>query len=151
MPEDSQICPVCNSVVEPGAATCSSCGYSFAEKTQAFTPLAAEQAEVTMGVPPTDTPVLEVADGMYKGEQFVLGQGTFTIGRDPKCDIFLNNTTVSRYHASIVIENDTVQIVDAGSLNGTWVDGAVVEDAYLHAGSRINIGTFSMVFKYKKS
>ena len=37
-------------------------------------------------------------------------------------------------------------IEDLGSLNGTWVDGAIVNNAALHDGSTIQIGTFRMVF-----
>lgn len=40
---------------------------------------------------------LEVLSGPYAGESFTLGNGTFTVGRDPKCDIFLSNMTVSRH------------------------------------------------------
>ena len=78
-----------------------------------------------------------------------MGEGTFTIGRDPSCDFFLNNTTVSRRHAVITVERDRARIVDNGSLNGTWVDGAVVDAAPLVSGSKVQIGSFEMMFKRK--
>ena len=37
-------------------------------------------------------------------------------------------------------------VEDLGSLNGTWVDGAIVNRAMLKDGSTIQIGTFRMVF-----
>ena len=37
-------------------------------------------------------------------------------------------------------------VEDLGSLNGTWVDGAIVSKASLKDGSTIQIGTFRMVF-----
>lgn len=77
----------------------------------------------------------------------MLDEGTFTLGRDPKCDIFLSNMTVSRHHSTIVIDGSEAKITDAGSTNGTWVDGQVVDEAPLVAGTRVQIGTFDMIFK----
>ena len=39
-----------------------------------------------------------------------------------------------------------MSIEDLGSLNGTWVDGAIVSKANLRDGSTVQIGTFRMVF-----
>ena len=39
-----------------------------------------------------------------------------------------------------------VTIEDLRSLNGTWVDGAIVSRASLRDGSTVQIGTFRMVF-----
>ncbi len=33
-----------------------------------------------------------------------------------------------------------------GSLNGTWVDGAIVNGAPLHDGSSVQIGTFTLIY-----
>ncbi len=141
---------MCAAALEAGATVCT-CGFKLGMPTQQFEPVTAAIPEVTSGVPRTNTPVLEVASGVYEGEQFVLGQGTFTLGRDPKCDVFLNNMTVSRQHASINVDGTSVLFTDLGSLNGSWVDGAVVDEAYLHPGSHIQIGTFVMIFKYKNA
>ena len=54
-----------------------------------------------------------------------------TIGRDPANGIFLNDMTVSRSHARIIREGLGARIEDLGSLNGTWVDGAIVNAAPL--------------------
>ena len=57
--------------------------------------------------------------------------------------------TVSRHHARIDLRNIATgyaTIEDLGSLNGTWVDGAIVSKASLKDGSTIQIGTFRMVF-----
>ena len=56
--------------------------------------------------------------------------------------------TVSRHHATITIDGPKASITDAGSLNGTWVNGEVVDQAELTPGSRVQIGTFDMVFKF---
>lgn len=98
----------------------------------------------------SSTPELEVLSGPYAGESFALGDGTFTVGRDPKCDIFLSNMTVSRHNSTIVIDGAHVKIMDADSTNGTWVDGKIVDEAELVPGTHVQIGTFDMVFKRVK-
>lgn len=54
--------------------------------------------------------------------------------------------TVSRTHAKIVRTPFGTTIEDLGSLNGTWVDGAIVTAAPLHDGSTVQIGTFTLVY-----
>ena len=68
------------------------------------------------------------------------------IGRDPANGIFLNDMTVSRSHARIIREGLGARIEDLGSLNGTWVDGAIVNAAPLHDGSSVQIGTFTLIY-----
>ena len=140
-------CPVCNETLQPDQTECPRCGFKLVGKTQVFKPVSAAgatQAETRA----KGLPALEIVSGPYAGETFPLGTGSFTLGRDPKCDIFLSNMTVSRHHATIVVDADGARITDAGSLNGTWVDGKVVDEAPLSAGTRVQIGTFDMVFKY---
>ena len=60
-----------------------------------------------------------------------------------------NDMTVSRHHARMDLGNIAAgyaTIEDLGSLNGTWVDGAIATRATLKDGSTIQIGTFRMVF-----
>ena len=83
------------------------------------------------------------------GETFELEGNETSLGRDPKNGVFLNDMTVSRRHARIdlsQIQSGFATIEDLGSLNGTWVDGAIVNRAMLKDGSTIQIGTFRMVF-----
>ena len=94
----------------------------------------------------TPTPVLTIIKGPQTGNTFELEGPETTIGRDPANGIFLNDMTVSRAHAKIVRNAAGVLIEDLGSLNGTWVDGAIANRASLKDGSTIQIGTFRMVF-----
>ena len=60
-----------------------------------------------------------------------------------------DSMTVSRRHAKMDLTNVSaglVTIEDLRSLNGTWVDGAIVSRASLRDGSTVQIGTFRMVF-----
>ena len=140
-------CPICNEPLVDGQTECPRCGFKLIGQTQAFKPVASGSEDVPAAAP-TGKPALEVLSGPYVGESFVMGTGSFTLGRDPKCDVFLSNMTVSRHHATITIDDSGAHIVDAGSLNGTWVDGEVVDEADLVMGSHVQIGTFDMVFKY---
>ena len=51
---------------------------------------------------------------------FTLKEGGNIVGRIPTCDITLHNETVSRQHAFILINNNTVRLNDLGSKNFTF-------------------------------
>lgn len=94
-------------------------------------------------------PSLGIIKGPHAGITFDLDQPIITIGRDPSNSVFLNDMTVSRRHARIDLSNASnglVTIEDLGSLNGTWVDGAIINRAALSDGATVQIGTFRMVF-----
>ena len=91
-------------------------------------------------------PVLSIIKGPQTGNNFELEGMEITIGRDPANAIFLNDMTVSRSHAKILRSATGAIIEDLGSLNGTWVDGAIVNSAPLHDGSSVQIGTFTLIY-----
>lgn len=98
-------------------------------------------------------PVITIVKGPQTGETFELDSAHITLGRDPKNSIFLNDMTVSRHHAQIDLSNlglGYATIEDLNSLNGTWVDGAIINKATLQDGSTIQIGIFRMVFHTSK-
>lgn len=102
-----------------------------------------------MGGAQAGMPTLTIVKGPSTGQTFELDQNDITLGRDPANSVFLNDMTVSRKHAHIDlsgIPNGYATIEDLGSLNGTWVDGAIVNKAMLKDGSTVQIGTFRMVF-----
>jgi diguanylate cyclase (GGDEF)-like protein len=60
----------------------------------------------------------------YENKQLLLSPGSsYTIGRDPSCDIVLENTHVSRKHASLEYGHDGFALTDLDSTNGTWFEG----------------------------
>lgn len=91
-------------------------------------------------------PALLVQNGPEEGERFTLDRESLTVGRDPASDIFLNDVTVSRRHAKLSRIGAEVSVADAGSLNGTYVNGIRVDDAQLNHGDMIQVGRFQMVF-----
>lgn len=102
-----------------------------------------------MGAARRKHPSLTIVKGPQSGETFELEDPEITLGRDPSNSIFLNDMTVSRHHAVIDLsglDSGAVTIQDRGSLNGTWVDGAIISKAYIKDGSTIQIGTFRLIF-----
>ena len=69
------------------------------------------------------------------------------LGRHPQSDVSLDDITVSRRHAEIErLADGGYEVRDAGSLNGTYVNGERVEKARLRNGDEVQIGKFRMVF-----
>lgn len=99
---------------------------------------------------PIVQPVVTIIKGPQTGNTFELDANVTTIGRDPSNSIFLNDMTVSRAHAKIVRGPQGMVVEDLGSLNGTWVDGAIVNSAPLHDGSSIQVGTFTLIYHESK-
>ncbi len=102
-----------------------------------------------MGAARRKHPSLTIVKGPQSGETFELEDSEITLGRDPSNSIFLNDMTVSRHHAVIDLsglDSGAVTIQDLGSLNGTWVDGAIISKTYIKDGSTIQIGTFRLIF-----
>jgi pSer/pThr/pTyr-binding forkhead associated (FHA) protein len=96
--------------------------------------------------PVSDSALLVVKRGPNAGSRFVLDRPSMSAGRHPGSDIFLDDITVSRHHAEFRSENCRFRIVDAGSLNGTRVNGQPVESTVLANGDVIQIGNFRLVF-----
>ena len=88
-----------------------------------------------MGAARPSHPTLTIVKGPQIGRSFELDAPMITLGRDPKNSVFLNDMTVSRAHAKVIRNAAGVLVEDLGSLNGTWVDGAIVNSAPLHDGS----------------
>jgi diguanylate cyclase (GGDEF)-like protein len=63
-----------------------------------------------------------------------------TIGRRDDADILIGDDGVSRRHATLRVDGEHAILRDLGSANGTYVDGARVEEALLVNGSRIHLG-----------
>ena len=90
--------------------------------------------------------LLVVKRGPNAGARFLLDQPTTTAGRHPEADIFLDDVTVSRRHAEFRAKDGQFEVVDVGSLNGTYVNREPRNAQVLEAVSEIQIGKFRLVF-----
>jgi len=52
---------------------------------------------------------------------------TITIGNNPRCDFYVNNSTVADLHCKIIYSDGKYILQDMGSEAGTCIDGARVE------------------------
>src|SRR5689334_1978279 len=68
-------------------------------------------------------------------------EGTLAVvGRDPSCDLVLNDVKCSRRHAVIEAGPQGMAIRDSGSANGVFVNGKRIERSVLEAGDVIRLG-----------
>lgn len=95
---------------------------------------------------PEGAALLVVKRGPNAGARFLLDQQTTTAGRHPEADIFLDDVTVSRRHAEFRINDGDFEVVDVGSLNGTYVNREPRNSQALANGDEIQIGKFRLVF-----
>ena len=84
--------------------------------------------------------------GPGAGARFLLDADRVLVGRSERADIFLDDVTVSRKHATFVRDGGEFWVRDSGSLNGTYVNRERVDAAVLHAGDEVQVGKFRMVF-----
>jgi predicted nucleic acid-binding Zn-ribbon protein len=74
---------------------------------------------------------------------FPLAVGWTRIGRSGSADVRLDDPTVSRRHALVVVtEEGAMRALDDRSLNGLFVNGSRVEWAPLSDGDELEIGRF---------
>lgn len=91
--------------------------------------------------------VLMVVRGPNTGATFALDRDETSVGRHPQSDIFLDDVTVSRQHATLVRRGGHTWINDLNSLNGTYVNGALIDNQVaLRRGDVVQIGKFRMTF-----
>lgn len=92
-------------------------------------------------------PQLRGLTGGVTGKTFTL-TGTITVGRVAGVDLQVDDDSVSRRHAELVVQGREVTVKDLGSANGTTVNGAPIsEDTILSAGDIIQFGVVEMMFE----
>lgn len=150
-----RLCSACGHRNDDGANYCSSCGEQLS--TGPDTP--------TEAIPVITHPdqidrehladregfiesigILVVDNGPKGGSRYALDAPIVTAGRHPESDIFLDDVTVSRRHVEISNDDGVYRARDVGSLNGTYVNKQLVEDAPLVDGDELQIGRFKLMF-----
>ena len=90
--------------------------------------------------------MLFVKRGTNAGATYLLDKDVTLIGRNPSCDIFLDDVTVSRRHVEFHRADGHFEVQDLGSLNGTYVNGESIEVKQLLRGDEVQVGKFKLVF-----
>ncbi len=144
------VCGNCGYDNPLGANFCTSCGRQLVRhlgehNTGALDPTA-DSPTVPAGAPVAPSAMLVVRQGPKRGSRISLDAERISIGRHPDSDIFLDDITVSRRHAELVRGATSFEVIDAGSLNGTYVNQTLVERSVLTDGDELQVGKFKLVF-----
>lgn len=146
-PEDAHFCSRCGApLARPGSS-----GTPDQTSTMSIGGIAdevpeAEASDVGAEVLPPGSALLIVKRGPNAGSRFLLDEDLTTVGRHPDSDIFLDDVTVSRRHAEFVRSENSFQVRDVGSLNGTYVNRERIDQADLVSGDEVQIGKFRLMF-----
>lgn len=74
-------------------------------------------------------------------------EGLCIVGRDTSCHITIPDMTVSRQHASILLDEQGRYVLqDLQSGNGTYVNGICIETTVINPNDIITIGDFTLTF-----
>jgi len=87
-----------------------------------------------------------VIQGFDQGVRMDIEGSVFKIGRDPSNQLQLHDSEVSRFHAEIRLSDGSLEIVDLGSSNGTFVNGAEHSQMQLNTGDRVRLGNTHLIF-----
>jgi len=140
-------CERCGQQAEGVDRVCGACLREQNQPTATFTPVLVGESSLPSAESSARPFTLTVTKGPQVGDYFSLSADRTSIGRNPEADIFLNDQTVSRDHAEILKSENVTIVRDRGSLNGTYLNGTIVEEAGLRDGDRIQIGTFQLTFR----
>jgi ABC-type multidrug transport system ATPase subunit/pSer/pThr/pTyr-binding forkhead associated (FHA) protein len=90
-----------------------------------------------LGPPPDERPTVETKRPVSR---------PITIGRAADSDIGISDVLASRHHARLVTSPAGVQIRDANSVNGTFVNGERIKEKTLQENDVVTIGNVDFVF-----
>ncbi len=84
---------------------------------------------------------------IVNGRPVSVPEGITRIGRSASAHVCLEDATVSRRHAILMREADTVRVLDDRSLNGVFVNGQRVGARELGDGDVLQIGRHELRFE----
>ena len=89
---------------------------------------------------------LTTVEGGTPGQTWQSSSDRCAIGVHPLNDLVSADPTVSRFHCEVRLGPGGAAARDLGSLNGTWVDGVPVGEAFLRSGSLLRMGNAVLRF-----
>lgn len=85
---------------------------------------------------------------LWGDREIALADGDNLIGRDQEAVVWVDDVSVSRHHARIVIDGSGARLEDLGSKNGTYVGGRRIDTtAPLHDGDTVRLGSVALIFR----
>ena len=117
------------------------------QTTSASKTVLTEVAEARAPRPGSANGCLVVIYGQEMGRRVRVTTKPLIIGRSPKCEIQIDQESVSRNHCRIRFENGEFLVRDLGSTNGTYVNDDLVEgDGRLRHGDQLKVGRTILKF-----
>ena len=85
--------------------------------------------------------ILKASDVDADSQTFRVTPGAIkTFGRAPRADFILDAPLVSRLHCRLEAGDETLDVIDLSSTNGTYVNGKRITRAQLASGDTLRIG-----------
>lgn len=150
-------CNQCGHRNPPESGFCSSCG-AVLDRPDDHTVTIGRVDPLLDGTGPSDDVVVRLGDlppgvgslvmrnGPIAGTALPLPEGLTRLGRHHESEIMLDDITVSRRHAEIEWTSNGYVVRDAGSLNGTYVNGRRVDEVALVHGDEVQVGKYRLIF-----
>ena len=91
-------------------------------------------------------PRLVALSGPLKGSTIALTEAETSCGREASNRVLIADASLSRRHCVVTREGDAFRITDLKSLNGTYVNGAQVQEQTLAHGDHIRLGDSVFAF-----
>ena len=89
---------------------------------------------------------------VLRGRRVALRAGEYTVGRDAGSDVCLDDVSVSRNHARLLIDGPIVRLEDLGSKNGTTVGRESVRgQVVLRGEDRVVFGSVVAIYRASNS
>jgi pSer/pThr/pTyr-binding forkhead associated (FHA) protein len=148
-PEDARFCSNCGTrlVADAGADSTATINVAGGERTDISSDRQLNAVDAAaVDALPRGSALLVVQRGPGAGSRFLLDKDVTTAGRHADSEIFLDDVTVSRRHATFTREGDTFTVSDAGSLNGTYVNRDRIDTVVLKDTDEVQIGKYRLVF-----
>jgi two-component system cell cycle response regulator len=89
---------------------------------------------------------LVVIYGDDLGRRIPLGNEPCVIGRSSKCEVQIDQESVSRNHARLTRGSSGYSVRDLGSTNGTYVNDEIIDEVMLRDGDQVKVGR--TIFKF---
>src|ERR1700704_2951431 len=85
--------------------------------------------------------------GGKEEKTYQLDRSRLVVGREPKCEIQIDNLGISREHCAFSQRGEAYLVQDLNSSNGTYVNGRKITEHFLNHDDEIIIGKYMLKFK----
>ncbi|MBU0504460.1 MAG: sigma 54-interacting transcriptional regulator [bacterium] len=90
-------------------------------------------------------PCLIIDDVQAGKRSYHVKKNRLVIGSAANCDIVLQDTFVSKYHAEFRLSDFGFHVLDLDSTNGTFVKGSKIKECYVKENSSVTLGGSSIM------